>query len=69
MTTWITTTEASRISGYSLYHLRELIQSERIRGQKFGRTWQVDESSLRSYMAVAARRGLKPGPKPEQERH
>lgn len=50
---WITTAEAARLSGYHLVHLRRLIRAGAIRAQKFGPTWQVDRSSLLTYVRAA----------------
>lgn len=60
---WITTREAARLSGYSAYHIRELISSRRIKAQKFGEVWQVSRSSLLAYIRQAKILGAKRGPK------
>ena len=66
MSDWITTTEAAQVSGYSLYHIRDLIYDGKIKGQKFGRSWQVDRDSLVAYIAQVNELGQKRGPKPSE---
>ena len=60
---WITTTMAARIIGYQPERIRELLRDGKINGQKFGTTWQVDQSSLLSYIAGMKEIGKKRGPK------
>jgi hypothetical protein len=60
---WITTAEAVRISGYSGYHLRELLNTGRVKARKFGTVWQVNRSSLVAYTKAAQNTGKKRGPK------
>ena len=50
MAQWITTTEAARLSGYTLDHIRDLIKNKRVKGQLWGRQWQVDRRSLLAYL-------------------
>ncbi len=63
MADWITTNEAAELSGYSPYHLRELIANGKIKAQKFGILWQVSRASLLAYMRQAEKMGEKRGPK------
>ena len=42
---WITTTEAVTLSGYHVDHIRRLLKSGEVNGQKWGREWQVSRSS------------------------
>jgi len=65
MTEWITTAEASKLSGYTQRRIRQLAESEQILGQKFGDMWQVDRASLTAYIRKAKDAGAKRGPKPE----
>jgi len=51
---------AANISGLSPSHLRLLVSSEEIWGQKIGRNWVTTEQAVRDYLA----RDRKPGPKP-----
>jgi len=53
MAEWITTEEAAKLSGYNVAYLRELIRTEAIKAQKWGRDWQVSRASLLAYMQVA----------------
>ncbi len=63
MAEWITTAEAARISGYTLYHLRYLINEGKVTGKKWGREWQVDKVSLLGYIRKVERLGAKRGRK------
>ena len=67
MPDWITTAEAAQISGYTLYHIRDLLYEGKIKGQKFSRSWQVDRESLLAYIAQVANVGQKRGPKPKEQ--
>ena len=51
---------AAKISGLSPSHLRLLVSSGEIWGQKIGRNWVTTEHAVRDYLA----RDRKPGPKP-----
>lgn len=50
---WLTTKEATEISGYHPVYLRELIRDGKIVGRKFGIVWQVSKQSLTAYLAEA----------------
>jgi hypothetical protein len=50
---WITTREASKLSGYHPYYLRELIRVGKVKAQKWGRDWQVSHKSLVAYVHEA----------------
>lgn len=63
MADWITTSEAAHLSGYSAYHIRELIRTRKVKAQKFGEVWQVDRQSLLAYLKTAEKFGQKRGPK------
>ena len=61
---WITTDEAVEISKYHPIHMRRLLRQKKIRGRKFGRTWQVSKASLLDYIkqsqsSTDKRRGAK----------
>ena len=60
---WITTAEASQICGYHSERIRELLRGGRVRGKKFGPTWQVSRKSLLSYLSKMGAKGDKRGPK------
>ena len=63
MADWITTAEAAQLSGYSTYHIRDLICYGKVQAQKFGTVWQVDRRSLLAYVKSAGELGKKRGPK------
>ena len=60
---WITTAEAAQISGYHPKHVRRLILSGKVKGQKFGPTWQVSLGSLLAHIHRVEKMGAKRGPK------
>jgi hypothetical protein len=60
---WITTAEAVEISGYTLYHVRYLLNTGKVKGQKWGRSWQVSRSGLLAHIRKAEKLGAKRGPK------
>jgi excisionase family DNA binding protein len=65
MADWITTSEAARLSAYHAEHLRELVREGKIRGQKFGTTWQISRTSLLAYVQRQMVKGERRGPKPK----
>lgn len=60
---WITTKRAAELSGYSMKHVRWLITSGKVDGQRFGRDWQISEAGLLAYIRKAEKLGAKRGPK------
>jgi excisionase family DNA binding protein len=60
---WITTEEASQISGYHIVHVRRLVQAEKIEAKRFGPVWAIRRSSLDEYLRERAEEGKKRGPK------
>ncbi len=61
---WITTKEASELSGYHPEHMRRLIREGLVKARKFGIVWQVHRASLLAYLRAAEqsedkRRGAK----------
>jgi len=50
---WITTREATELSGYHPDHLRRLIRDGSISARKFGIVWQVSRQSLLDYLKEA----------------
>jgi excisionase family DNA binding protein len=63
MPDWITTREASQLSGYHPEHVRELLREGKVRGRKFGDVWQVDRANLLAYVRSVEKLGAKRGPK------
>lgn len=63
MPKWITTSEAVELSGYHHKHILLLLRTGKVQGQKWGRDWQVSQSSLLAYLHNAERAGKKRGPK------
>jgi len=66
MEDWLTTFEASRISGYELDYIRKLIRAKKIVGRKWGQSWQVDRQSLLQFLGRMEAQGEKRGRKPIQ---
>ena len=60
---WISTTEAVRISGYHIEHIRRLLRDGQIHARKWGREWMVDRKSFQEYLE----KEKKPGPKPSSK--
>ncbi len=60
---WITTKQATELSGYHPEHIRELVRERKIKAQKFGEVWQVSRSSLLTYVRQSEKLGEKRGPK------
>lgn len=50
MVAWITTSEAVTLSGYNIEYIRRLVRRKTLKAQKFGTTWQIDKSSLLTYL-------------------
>jgi excisionase family DNA binding protein len=63
MDDWITTAEAAKLSGYTLYHVRRLITSDKLKARKWGPVWQVSRRALLAYVRAAEQAGEKRGPK------
>lgn len=61
--TWITTSEAAEISGYTRNHIARLLKQGRIEGRKFATVWQVNEESLLAYLSEQRAKGERRGPK------
>lgn len=56
---YITTPEASKLSGLSKAHLTRLLKSGAVEGVQLGREWLIYTDSLEKYISVPH----KPGPK------
>jgi len=63
MPDWITTSEAAELSGYHPVTLRKLLLSGKVKGQKWGREWQVSRASLLAYIRRVEKLGARRGPK------
>ncbi|GER78946.1 helix-turn-helix domain-containing protein [Chloroflexi bacterium CFX6] len=64
MEDWLTTYEAARVSGYNPDYIRQLIRSQKVRGRKWGLSWQVSRRSLEEYVKKAEKLGERRGAKP-----
>lgn len=47
---WISTSEASKLSGYHAEHIRKLIREKRVKARKFMILWLVSRKSLEAYL-------------------
>ena len=56
----ITLATAAKLSGLSSGHLRLLVRTNELWGQKLGRNWFTTQQAVQEYLA----RNIKPGPKP-----
>jgi excisionase family DNA binding protein len=61
MAHWITTAEAVKLSGYHIEYLRQLARDGRIRSQKWGPTWQIDQESLLEHLREVRELGKRRG--------
>ncbi len=64
MPDWITTKEASELTGYHRNHILRLLETGQVKAQKWGIQWQVSRVSLLAYIRKSAKLGAKRGPKP-----
>jgi excisionase family DNA binding protein len=51
---FVTTSEASEITGYSISHIGKLVSQKRIEAIKIGRNWAINRTSLQNYVKNAA---------------
>ena len=56
---FLTTKQASAVSGISQAHIRRLLESKTVEGVKAGHDWLVRTDSLEHYMANRPKRGRK----------
>ena len=54
MADWITTEEASQLTGYSITHLRLLIRQNKVKADKKGGQYWVSRISLLAYVKETA---------------
>lgn len=62
---WITTAEATELSGYDREYIRRLMRNKKVNARKFGTIWQINRESLLQYLkdsksTTDQRRGPKP---------
>lgn len=62
-TEWITTKQASALSGYHPDYIRQLARAGDIEARKWLRDWQVNKASLLRYLKKLESRGERRGPK------
>ena len=60
---WITTLEATKLTGYDAEYIRRLARQGRVKAQKWARDWQISRVSLLAYKRQAEKLGEKRGPK------
>ena len=56
MEDWITTSEASQLSGYNAEYIRRLIRKGTIMSRRFGPLWQISRESLLAYKRESSKR-------------
>jgi excisionase family DNA binding protein len=63
MAKMITTVEAAKLTGYHRDYIRRLVSGGKVKGERLGRDWLVDQRSLLDYLKVSEQKGKKRGPK------
>ena len=63
MPDWMTTQQAAELVNYTPEHIRRLVKAGKVKGQRWGRDWQIDRRSLLAYVKSAEKLGQKRGPK------
>ena len=63
MSEWISVKEAAEYTGYTPAHVRYLLRSGTLKGQRFGRDWFTTKKELNEYLATNPR----PGPTPKSQ--
>ena len=56
----LTTHEAAELLGYHPDHMRKLLQSGKVRGRQFGRSWMIDRSEVERIKALQGPGGRLP---------
>jgi len=46
---WITTEEATALTGYSPHYVRRLVRQQRVTAQKWSHVWMIDKRALVEY--------------------
>ncbi len=52
---WISTSEASELSGYHPEHIRELVRDGKIKANRKGTMFWIDKSSLQRFLKEVSR--------------
>ncbi len=60
VSTLISVSEASKLSGLTTSYIRRLLRDDRIEGVKIGQNWLTTEEAIREYLKQERRRGPKP---------
>ncbi len=60
---WLTTKQASELTGYHIDHVRRLIKTGKVKSRKVMRDWQISQSDLLVYVRKTEKLGAKRGPK------
>ena len=60
MISYISVPQAAARYSLSQEHIRLLLRTRKVQGQRFGPVWAVDETSLLAYLATDRKRGRKP---------
>jgi excisionase family DNA binding protein len=64
MADWITTEEASQMTGYSIAHLLDLLRQKVLKAEKKGGQYWIDKKALSEYVSQAAKnKDKRHGPK------
>lgn len=59
----ITTVQAAQLTGYHRDYIRRLVSSGKVKGERLGRDWLVDQQSLMTHLKAMEKAGAKRGPK------
>ena len=59
----VTVWAASELTGYNIQHIRRLVFDGRLEAKRVGRAWLIKIASLEAYLAEAARRDHRFGPR------
>lgn len=60
---WITTQEAVELTGYNPVYIRYLLSTDKVKGEKWARSWRISRQSLLDYQRASEKLGAKRGPK------
>jgi excisionase family DNA binding protein len=63
MEEWLTTYEAARLANFDPDYIRKLVRAKKVKGRKWGQSWQVHRESLLDYVQKSEAKGGKRGPK------